>query len=269
MSGKKEVVGVATAELGYLEKSLSAWKKYNTQCLYDKTKYAGDGNVQKYAWETGHYKTVGWAPWCMSFVVWVFMAVFGKDIADKLLCGMYNSASTMETKNAMAKAGRQVALNKAEPGDLVFRSRSGGGHVGIVAGRSSDGKIISVEGNSSSSDITSWNGGAVVQHTGATWEWCCRPDWSLVEKKDEWRWLKVNGVWYYQNGDGKNSYGWKLIKESGSNKQHWYYFASDGAMMTGAVWVNNKLYLLMDFGDLEGACMKTDDTGAHYIWDVE
>jgi len=268
MAGKKEVIGVAEAELGYLEKSTSYWKALGTKCLFEKTKYAGDGNVQKYAWETGHYKTYGWAPWCMSFIVWILMAVLGKDKADKLLCGMYNSASTIETKNAMVKAGRQVALNKAEAGDIVFRSRNGGGHVGLVTGRSADGKIITIEGNSSSSDITSWNGGAVVKHVGASWEWCVRPDWSLVENIDDWHWVKSAGIWYYQDGKGRNSYGWKLIKESSRNKKHWYFFAEDGAMMTGTINVNGNTYYLMESGDLEGACCKTDETGALHVWDV-
>lgn len=262
MDGKKEVIKVATAELGYLEKGLNYWKALGVQCLFDKTKYAGDGNVQKYAWETGHYNSVGWAPWCMSFVVWVFMAAFGKTKANQLLCGMYNSASTMDTKNTMVKAGRQVVLSKAEAGDIVFRSRNGGGHVGIVVGRSSEGKIITIEGNSSSSDIASWNGGAVVKHTGASWEWCVRPDWSFVETKNEWHWVKSDGIWYYQDADGRNSYGWKVIN------RHWYYFAADGAMQTGPLWVNDKLYYLMESGDFEGACCKTDDTGALYVWDV-
>ena len=267
MSGKKEVIGVATAELGYLEKSLSAWKKYNTQCLYDKTKYAGDGNVQKYAWETGHYKTVGWAPWCMSFVVWCLMAVLGKDNANTLLCGMFNSASTMDTKNAMVKAGRQVALSKAEEGDIVFRSRNGGGHVGIVTGRSSDGKIITVEGNSSSSDITSWNGGAVVKHIGASWEWCCRPDWAKVE--NTWHWVEENGIWYYQDKYGNNKHGWEKIKEIQGNKRHWYYFNDKGQMLTGAKWVNGKYCCFMDSGPLEGALCRSENDGYQYIWDVE
>lgn len=263
---KKEFVGVAKAELGYLEKSIAAWNKYGKSCLYDKTKYAGDDNVQKYAYETGHYRSVGWAPWCMSFVVWCLMAVLGKDKANTLLCGMYNSASTMDTKNAMVNAGRQVAQAKAEEGDIVFRSRNGGGHVGIVIGRSSDGKIITIEGNSSSSDISAWNGGAVVKHTGASWEWCCRPDWSKVE--NTWHWVKDKGIWYYQDADGRNSKGWREIPVTGGTDTYWYYFAEDGAMQTGAIWLGDEPYYLMEKGPLEGACCKTDDRAVQRPWKI-
>lgn len=264
MAGKGDVASIAEAELGYLEKSMASWNKYGTACLYDKTKYAGDDNVQKYAWETGHYKSVGWSPWCMTFVVWVFMSVFGKDKANELLCGTYNSASTMATKDKMLGKGRQVSLDKAEKGDIVFRSRKGGGHVGIVVGRTASGKIITVEGNSSSDDITSWNGGAVVKHVGASWEWCCRPDWSVLG----WHWVPVGYDWYYQDPEGRNTYGWKVIQETNGTKKHWYHFDTRGKMDKGEVEVNGNRYFLMSDGPLEGACCKTDESGALYVWDV-
>ena len=262
MSAAGQVVGIAEAEKGYLEKSLANWEKYGTNCLYTKTRFAGADNVQKYSYETGHYNKYGWAPWCQSFVNWCIMSAVGAAKADKLLCGMYKSASTMDTKNAMVNAGRQVELSKAQPGDIVFRSRNGGGHVGIVKGWK-NGKIVTIEGNSSANDITSWNGGAVVEHTGASWTWCCRPDWSLVEKPEGWHWVKADGVWYYQDDDGRNTYGWKVINH------HWYYFAKDGAMMTGAVWINDEPYYLMERGELEGACCKTDERGVQRPWYVE
>ena len=179
MSKIDELLKLAEGEVGYLEKSKVNYDKYGKDCLYYKTKYAGDGNVTKYALETGHYNSVGWAAWCQTFVAWCYMKVFGKDLANKLLCGRLASASTMEVKNAFAKKGREVPLKDAKPGDIVYRSRNGGGHVGLVKGWK-NGKIVSIEGNSSSTDITSWNGGAVVEHVGATWMWCCRPDYSMV-----------------------------------------------------------------------------------------
>lgn len=176
---KKDVVKLAENEVGYLEKSRANFSLYGVNCLYYKEKYAGHDNLTKYAYEVGHPN--GFA-WCQSFIAWTFMTAYGRDIADRLLADKLESASTMEVKNAMVKAGRLVALVKAEPGDLVYRSRSGGGHVGLVVGRSDSGQIITVEGNSSASDITAWNGGAVVKHVGASWEWCVRPDWSILPK---------------------------------------------------------------------------------------
>lgn len=83
-----------------------------------------------------------------------------------------------------------------------------------------------------------------------------------------WHWIKSEGIWYYQDDEGRNSYGWKLIKESSGDKKHWYYFAEDGAMMTDSITVNGNTYYLLESGDFEGACCKTDETGALHVWDV-
>ena len=179
MPNKEDVIKLAESELGYLEKALTYYKQLGKDCLYPKTKYAGDSNVTKYAYETGHYKSVGWAAWCQTFIAYIYMKTFGKELANKMLCGKLASASTMEVKNAFLAKGREVPLKDAKAGDIVYRSRNGGGHVGLVKGWK-NGKIWTIEGNSSSTDITSWNGGAVVEHVGATWQWCCRPDYSLV-----------------------------------------------------------------------------------------
>lgn len=263
MTAAEKVVKIASDEKGYLEKSRSSWDLYGTNCLYNKTKYAGADNVQKYAYDTGHYAKYGWAAWCQSFVNWCMKTSFNAEKANKLLCGMYKSASTMDVKNAMVKAGREVNLSKAQPGDIVFRSRNGGGHVGIVKGWK-DGEIVTIEGNSSSSDLTSWNGGAVVEHIGASWNWCCRPDWSIVE--NEWHWIDADGIWYYQDSHGNNSYGWKLIKETSGDAKHWYYFDAHGAMLTGVQTVDDKLCLFMPSGGLKGALCVSDDKGYQSPW---
>lgn len=84
-----------------------------------------------------------------------------------------------------------------------------------------------------------------------------------IKKDNTWNWIKSNGIWYYQDSEGRNSYGWKIINH------HWYYFASDGAMMTGAIQIGEELFYLMESGDLEGACCKTDERGALRPWYVE
>ena len=267
MSMASSFVAVAASELGYLEKSRANWEKYGINCLYDKTRYAGADNVQKYAFDTGHYKKYGWAAWCMSFVVWVMMAKFGKEKANTLLCGMFDSASTMDTKNAMIKAGCGVDLSKAQAGDIVFRSRNGGGHVGIVKGWQ-NGKIVTIEGNSSSSDLTSWNGGAVVEHVGASWNWCCRPDWSLIAEPEAWRWVNDGQYWYYQDQTGKNSYGWQLIKETNGDACHWYYFNSKGQMLTGIQQIDGEWCFFQPNGEHEGAMCCTDKKGYLQVWDL-
>ena len=264
MKPQETFVAAAVGEKGYLEKSRKNWDLYGVNCLYPKEKFAGADNVTKYAYDTLHYKKYGWAAWCMSFVCWVAMSVFGPDKANELLCGKYSSASTMEVKDAMVKAGREVDIGKAQPGDIVFRSRNGGGHVGIVKGWQ-DGKIVTIEGNSSASDITSWNGGAVVEHIGASWQWCCRPDWSLVQPIG-WHWVKSGGKWYYQDENGVNAHGWQKIKETNGDFYHWYFFDSKGAMLTGVQTVDEKLCLFMPDGGLEGALCISDQWGYQAPW---
>ena len=268
MSAAGSFVGVAAAELGYLEKSKKNWDLYGINCLFEKTKFAGADNVTKYAYETGHYNKYGWAAWCQSFVNWCLMAAFGTEKANKLLCGKYSSPSTMDVKSAMVAAGRGVDLSKAQPGDIVFRSRTGGGHVGIVKANNG-GVLTTIEGNSSSKDLTSWNGGAVVEHVGALWNWCCRPDWSLVEAQKEepetWRWLESGGEWYYQSNKGENKHGWQKIKESAGNYYHWYYFNQKGQMLTGLQFINSEMYVLQPSGTLKGAMCITDESGKLHI----
>lgn len=263
-----DLVRLAREELGYLEKSRANYDLYGPNCLYYKSKFAGADNYTKYSYEL---KTAGLGhpngePWCQSFIAWLFYKTFGADLADRLLCGKLTSASTMDVKDAFVRCGRQVA--SAEPGDLAFRSRSGGGHVGLVVGWK-DGKPVTIEGNSSSSDITSWNGGAVVEHTGAPWQWFVRPDWSLIQPEPEtWRWIQADGRWYYQNQAGKNLHGWAKIKETAGPYYHWYWFDSKGAAATGGTQIDGKWYFFQPDGDLACAECITDTNGALVIWSM-
>ena len=267
---KQDVLDLAYAEEEYCEKAKKYLDKYGISVLYDKTNFSGSDNLTKYCYELnqaglGHPN--GFA-WCMSWICWLYWKCYRTEIADKLLCGKLRSASTMVVKDAMLKADRLVPLAKAEAGDIVFRSRSGGGHVGLVVGRASNGKIISVEGNTSATDATAWNGGAVAQHVGGSWEWCCRPDWSLCE--DPYHWVQSNGKWYYQDANGQNWYGWNKIKESIGDKFHWYWFDHTGAAATGAKFIDGKWYFFWPDKD-KNECMLciTDSTGAQVVWTLD
>ena len=260
MASVDEFLKRCREEKGYIEKSRTAYDLYGNNCLWDKVKYGGSDNYTKYAVIANHPNG---EPWCQTFVAALLVQTFGADLANKLLCGKLASASTMEVKNAMVKAGREVPLAEALPGDIVYRSRSGGGHVGVCDGWK-DGKIVTIEGNSSDADLQSWNGGMVVEHIGATWQWAVRPDWNLIG----WHWLRDNGIWYYQNADGLNSYGWKQIKETGGSKSHWYYFNKKGQMLTGMQLIEGQWFALMPEGPLEGACCKTDGSCGCYVWDL-
>ena len=139
MEANKEFLAIACGELGYLEKSRKSWDLYGINCLFDKTKYAGADNVQKYAYETGHYTKYGWAAWCQSFVNWCMMAAFGADKANALLCGKYGSASTMEVKDAMVSAGRKVI----SPKHSLVTSYSVSGLAAVMSALSKDGRTAS------------------------------------------------------------------------------------------------------------------------------
>ena len=269
MAEKEKIIALAKDQLGYAEKAKKNYSLYGSACLYPKKDYAGGDNYTKFAYElkaaTGSHPN-GYA-WCMTFICWLFWTVCGQTDANKLLCGMLSSASTMDTKNAMIRQGRQVALNKAEAGDIVFRSRNGGGHVGLVVGRSSDGKIITIEGNTSASDASSWNGGEVAQHTGASWEWCCRPDYAALD--EGWHWVQDNGKWYYQDKNGQNFYKWKKIKQTNGDKWFWYWFDYTGEAVVGANFIDGRWWFFWPDRDQDECklCI-TDETGALIPWDV-
>ena len=271
---KQDVLDLAYAEEEYAEKARKYLDKYGVSVLYDKTNFSGSDNLTKYAYELhsaglGHPN--GFA-WCQTWIAYIFWKCYTAEIADKLLCGMLRSASTMEVKNAMIKAGRQVPLVKAEPGDIVFRSRNGGGHVGLVVGRSAEGKIISVEGNTSPTDKNSWNGGQVARHVGASWEWCVRPDYSILKDEEDkdpgWHWCSWGGDWFYQDKNGRNWHGWLKVKESAGEFLHWYWFDNRGVMAKGAREIDGKMYYFQESGDLEGALCITDETGALVVWNL-
>lgn len=84
----------------------------------------------------------------------------------------------------------------------------------------------------------------------------------------EWDWIKDNGIWYYQNRNGKNTYGWRQIKERHGNHWHWYHFNDIGQMETGLIMLDGERYYLMESGDLEGALCVTNEYGALVIWDL-
>lgn len=88
--------------------------------------------------------------------------------------------------------------------------------------------------------------------------------------KDDLHWVKAGAEWYYQDGEGRNSYGWKLIKETGNDIYHWYYFDGKGKMCTGMIYDDKgDQYYLKPNGDLEGACCVTDSRAALHVWNLD
>lgn len=96
-------------------------------------------------------------------------------------------------------------------------------------------------------------------------------------------WVKDETGWWYDNGDGTYSKGWKKIndkwyffKENGymvtgwlKDKGYWYYLADSGAMATGWVKVKDKWYYLDSNGKMvtgwihyKNSWYYCDDSGA-------
>ena len=116
-----KVIAIALAEVGYLEKSAAAWKKYGKDCLYNKTAYAGFDNYTKYGYEMHQiYPSVMDFPayWCDCFVDWCFYQAYGVSNAKKLLGGNFddytkNSINLYKSKKAFFLKGEKTPL----PGD--------------------------------------------------------------------------------------------------------------------------------------------------------
>lgn len=77
-----------------------------------------------------------------------------------------------------------------------------------------------------------------------------------------WHWVHVGEDWYYQDENGANTYGWKVINH------HWYHFAKNGKMDKGVLHDGEETFYLLESGDLEGACCKTNNRGALEVWNV-
>jgi hypothetical protein len=165
---RRQVIKIATAEVGYLEKSTAAYKK-DPGILDQKTAGAGYDNWTKYGRDMHRiYPSVMdlHAAWCNSFVDWCFYRAYGVATAKNLLGGNYDDY-TVASAQMYAKHG---ALDKKpEVGAQIFFTRNGAVsgcyHTGLVIAVASDGKTVTtIEGNTSAtgSGIEA-NGGCVAK----------------------------------------------------------------------------------------------------------
>lgn len=223
------VCDVAEAEIGYIEKK----KGTPATGLYAKNnKYNGTDNYTKYAHEIGHPNG---QYWCQTFIAWLFFQAYGAETADKLLCDMLESAYTIGVKDAFKKAGQLVPVSEAIAGDIMFRSRTGGGHVGLCVGRE-NGKIVTIEGNTDS-NTSSYNGGQVARHVGAYWEWCARPDYSIINNYTPNTWYSDDNGWWYAKSEKEYCRNeWRVINGC------MYYFNDKGYAVTGDQIIDGKRY---------------------------
>lgn len=163
MATAKELIKVAEAEVGYLEKETN-------KNLDNKTANAGDENYTKYARDfdtkyTDFYngKKNGFA-WCDMFVDWCFVKAFGVTKALELLGQPKKSYGAGCTFSA--KYFKKIGCFYTSPkiGDQIFFKDSKGNpcHTGIVYKVTAD-KVYTIEGNTSSESGVVANGGAVAK----------------------------------------------------------------------------------------------------------
>lgn len=159
----KAVIDIALNEVGYLEKSKSAYQK-DKSVLDRKTDGAGSDNYTKYGRDMHsiYPKAMDFpAPWCDSFNDWCFYKAYGIANAKKLIkgefddytvnsCRMYQKAGALDT---VPTVGSQVFFTKNGKPDGCY-------HTGLVYAVDGS-RFYTVEGNTSSASKVVANGGSV------------------------------------------------------------------------------------------------------------
>lgn len=180
MSAIEKLLGIASNEVGYLEKK-------NGNSLYDKTANAGSANYTKYGYEMHKlYPTTMDYPaaWCDCFVDWCFVQAFGKDMAVKMLHKFddytVNSAGYFKNNKEWYKTPKV--------GDQIFFTDSKGSicHTGLVYAVDKT-NVYTIEGNTSSASGVVANGGCVAKKSYklnySRIAGYGRPNYNLVEQK--------------------------------------------------------------------------------------
>lgn len=153
-----KVIAIALAEIGYLEKSKTAFQK-NSKVLDSKEDGAGSENYTKYGREMHElFPSIPFpSPWCDCFTDWCFYKAYGVANAKALLAGDFcaytvRSAQLYKDKNAWFTSNPQR-------GDQIFFKDSSGTicHTGLVI-KVENGYVYTVEGNTSSADGMVKNG---------------------------------------------------------------------------------------------------------------
>ena len=165
-----KVITIAKAEVGYLEKSASAYKK-NPAILDKKTDGAGSDNYTKYGRDMHKvYPSVMDFPayWCDAFVDWCFYKAYGVTTAKSLLGGNFDDYTVASASMYDKKGGWHKASETPKIGDQIFFVRAGKKqeiknicHTGIVYKVTSS-RVYTIEGNTSGGSTVVPNGGGVA-----------------------------------------------------------------------------------------------------------
>ncbi len=231
MKAVERLIGIASGEVGYLEKR-------SGKDLDDKTGNAGSANYTKYARDL--YPSLQGQPWCDMFVDWCFVQAFGLIAAKRLIGGGFSaytptSAQYYKNEGSYHKTGPQ-------PGDQIFFKNSTRiCHTGIVV--DVKGVVIhTIEGNTSGASGVIPNGGGVCKKSYAInasgIDGYGRPDWSIVD--DPYYavgWNRDDRGWWYADSESSYLYScWQVING------HRYYFDQDGYASTGWKELEGKWY---------------------------
>lgn len=156
-SNIQKVISLAMSEEGYIEK-----RNGDVSYLYSKTDNAGSANYTKYNYEMHKLQPYNMdypAAWCMCFLSWLFVELFGLNKAKEMLCGDIDDY-TITAASRFMSSGRW----STEPhvGDIVFFTNSLGqiSHVGLVY-KINASFVHTIEGNTSSAAGVVANGGCV------------------------------------------------------------------------------------------------------------
>lgn len=165
MNNVEKVIEIALNEVGYLEKSKTAYKK-NPDIIYEKTAGAGQDNITKYGFEMHNlYPSIMDFPafWCDSWVDWCFYKAYGVCTAKSLLGGDFNDYTVASCQMYQK---HDALYTNPKVGDQVFFTRngkpSGCYHTGIVY-QVDDTFFYTVEGNTSKASTVVSNGGGVAR----------------------------------------------------------------------------------------------------------
>lgn len=165
-----KVIMIAKAEVGYLEKSTSAYKK-NPSILDKKTDGAGSDNYTKYGRDMHKvYPSVMDFPayWCDAFVDWCFYKAYGVTTAKSLLAGNFDDYTVASASMYKKKGAWHKASETPKVGDQIFFVKSGTSqeiknicHTGFVYKVTSS-RVYTIEGNTSGASGVVSNGGGVA-----------------------------------------------------------------------------------------------------------
>lgn len=257
-----KVLTIAEQELGYLEKK-------SNKNLDSKTGNAGSNNFTKYWRDLA--PSFQKQPWCDAFVSWCFLMAYGRDSAQKLLCGGLDSYLTATSAKLFDKNEQWFASPKT--GDQIFFKNSKRiYHTGIVYYVDKR-YVYTIEGNTSGASGVVPNGGGVCKKKYSLNDPAIagygRPAYGTqtAPAASYPMWIKSGSEWYYRISEGKNAHGWRNING------HRYYFDKTGRMAKEWRQIDGKWYYFQPESGkgeaLAGALYITDSTGAQRIMEVD